>query len=385
MGLGFINTALGALVLGSASGAWFFLGRHNKMQSSRTEDDTGVTISLLRSPNELSRFDIVTLFVAAIFKHVGGIFGRYRPRRDENSTQQFALPEIRVKGLLRISDEAERLFMHSIVHPSEPDIKARQFVNPLFLPALTSPLVIRILVDRASPVKPLGCVNTHNTLKYHDGRLCRNIKTLTFLSQAGRLSYSAVFGGQQHPGYRRKRGMEFCIEISIFCDGSPHPVLTQELWYLQFMHPSVQPRYAPTALDPKQDDVALGEVLADQTLRMDKQDPQRWAKSCKDYNPIHVSTIGARLFGFRSVIAHGNHTAALAIHLFLQNRDACAKSVVMELFDPFILKLRFERPLILPAEADVRWHGLGLHEKTSFSVSRNDKACVTGSFELDWE
>jgi len=40
---------------------------------------------------------------------------------------------------------------------------------------------------------------------------------------------------------------------------------------------------------------------------------RRYARVCGDYNPIHLSTVSARLFGFPTAIAHGMWTKAMAL------------------------------------------------------------------------
>jgi acyl dehydratase len=40
---------------------------------------------------------------------------------------------------------------------------------------------------------------------------------------------------------------------------------------------------------------------------------RRYAKVCGDYNPIHLSAVSARLFGFPTAIAHGMWSKAMAL------------------------------------------------------------------------
>jgi hypothetical protein len=39
--------------------------------------------------------------------------------------------------------------------------------------------------------------------------------------------------------------------------------------------------------------------------------PKAWSKGCNDINPIHMTSLAARLFGFPGKIAHGNHVVAI--------------------------------------------------------------------------
>lgn len=59
-----------------------------------------------------------------------------------------------------------------------------------------------------------------------------------------------------------------------------------------------------------------------------------------DHNPIHTSSIGAKLFGFPTVIAHGMFSAA-----------AVLANIEGQLSDAVDYSVRFGKPVILPAKA----------------------------------
>lgn len=65
---------------------------------------------------------------------------------------------------------------------------------------------------------------------------------------------------------------------------------------------------------------------------------RRYAEVSGDRNPIHVSRLGARLFGFPRPIAHGMYTAALAL---------AGTSPVRGM--PLVWTVDFARPVLLPA------------------------------------
>lgn len=75
-------------------------------------------------------------------------------------------------------------------------------------------------------------------------------------------------------------------------------------------------------------------------LRITPGQIRRYATVAGDHNPIHTNPIGAKLFGFPTIIAHGMFSAA-AVLVSLEGRipDAVAYSV------------RFAKPLVLPASA----------------------------------
>ena len=65
---------------------------------------------------------------------------------------------------------------------------------------------------------------------------------------------------------------------------------------------------------------------------------RRYGAVSGDLNPIHVHSLTARLFGFRSAIAHGMWTKA-----------RCLAQLGSELPDAFAVEVAFKRPILLPA------------------------------------
>src|SRR6201997_1324782 len=75
-------------------------------------------------------------------------------------------------------------------------------------------------------------------------------------------------------------------------------------------------------------------------LRITPGQIRRYAAIGGDHNPIHTNPIGAKLFGFPNVIAHGMFSAAAG----LANLEA-------ELSDAITYSVRFGKPVVLPASA----------------------------------
>jgi MaoC like domain len=72
---------------------------------------------------------------------------------------------------------------------------------------------------------------------------------------------------------------------------------------------------------------------------------RRYASIGGDHNPIHTNPVGAKLFGFPTVIAHGMFSAAAV----LANLEAA-------LPDAVAYSVRFGKPLLLPASAGLYVH-----------------------------
>ncbi|UTW09377.1 MaoC family dehydratase [Pseudomonas benzenivorans] len=67
---------------------------------------------------------------------------------------------------------------------------------------------------------------------------------------------------------------------------------------------------------------------------------RRYARIAGDYNPIHLSALSARLFGFPRAIAHG-----------LWNKARCLAALGQQLPPAgYAIEVRFQKPVLLPAE-----------------------------------
>lgn len=122
-----------------------------------------------------------------------------------------------------------------------------------------------------------------------------------------------------------RRGLEYDIETTL---GLPSPndpkkqvsVFRQTFTMLQFMDTThVVPSTASSA---KASDMSFASVQGGISssvgeglpVAIGPNEPSNWAAISKDYNPIHISSVAARGFGFPGKIAHGNHVVAKALH-----------------------------------------------------------------------
>lgn len=78
------------------------------------------------------------------------------------------------------------------------------------------------------------------------------------------------------------------------------------------------------------------------TLRVDQKTISRYAAVSGDRNPIHVSSLGAKAFGFPRTIAHGMWSAA-----------AVLGAVEGRIPDAVTYRVKFGKPVILPATVNV--------------------------------
>jgi acyl dehydratase len=344
-----------AVLIGSVLAGIFFLWH----KPSR-DHDGNTTITLDKSPNQVNRLDIAHLVSLIALKHALPAFTGYSPPLclKPGSAQEFLLPYIKLEGSLSLTESNLRAFNRAIVRDGQRS--ADVGLNPFFLVAQTVPLAINILAHRDCPIKPFGAVNTRNTFRFNNPSALRDWATLAAASKLGHISYSAQFGGSTLLGSRQKRGVEFCITVDVM--HGKDKILQQELWFLQFLPRSFKPLFQETLREQTQVHVVEGHHSTtksqDRVLRLSGRDPIRWAATSKDYNPIHVSPIGAKLFGFRSVIAHGNHVIALAVQQLVDGKadvEKAAKALIWEIDAPCEIEVKFLRPTTLPASLTVTW------------------------------
>ena len=88
-----------------------------------------------------------------------------------------------------------------------------------------------------------------------------------------------------------------------------------------------------------------------------------YGKVCRDVNPIHIHPIGAKIFGFKTPIAHGMWAIGRAL-THLERNDARMTSLVV----------RFRKPI--PIGRDVRLHYLKDGNTTHYAL-KNMKGDVT--------
>ncbi len=96
---------------------------------------------------------------------------------------------------------------------------------------------------------------------------------------------------------------------------------------------------------------------------------RRYARVGRDYNPIHLAPLPAKLFGFKRHIAHGMWSLA-----------RCAALLQPELgHEPQALSVQFKQPLFLPGRVALRF----TREEDGFAFallsSRSDKIHLTGA------
>jgi len=221
---------------------------------------------------------------------------------------------------------------------------------PMTYPHLLGfPLQLMLMTESAFPYPVIGLVHLCNTIRQHQ-RL-----------QAGERVRVEV---RPRRLFHHARGQAFGIETAIIKAGA---VVWESLsTYLRVGVPS--PQGAPLIALPNAQELSpIGhwDVPADTG--------RRYADVSSDWNPIHVSNIGAKLFGFAHPIAHGMWTKARALAALLPAAPLTQGEVVAE----------FKTPLSLPGAATL-WQANETTPGRAFEVrnATGDKPYLRGMLTL---
>ncbi|NKS84685.1 dehydratase [Rhodococcus hoagii] len=183
---------------------------------------------------------------------------------------------------------------------------------------LVFPTVVRLLTSREFPFPAIGSVHTDNTIE-----------------QLRPISVSEPLDLRVHAENLRPHAKGTQVDLVSEVSVGRELVWRQVSTFLK-MHPTGAPKEAKAE---HEDEVPPRPT---RTLRVDQKIISRYAAVSGDRNPIHVTSLGAKAFGFPSTIAHGMWSAAAALQP-LEGRVA----------DAVTYTVRFGKPIVLPATVNL--------------------------------
>lgn len=206
---------------------------------------------------------------------------------------------------------------------------ASPLLPPTYFAMFGFPLLLKIMVHDDFPLRVMGLVHLRN-----------EISVFRSLNVTGNLQMSAELGASTIT----HAGLEWDINSEVCLDGEP-------VWACKstFLHryKTGLPRHRVRSTKPRNTPLYW---------RINAGTGRRYSRISGDYNPIHLSDITAKLFGFKQCIAHGMWTKARCVAAIEDNLPRCA----------YNLSVEFKRPLYLPSgvmffqhrETDVRHFSL---------------------------
>ncbi|HET9876007.1 MAG TPA: MaoC/PaaZ C-terminal domain-containing protein [Mycobacterium sp.] len=187
---------------------------------------------------------------------------------------------------------------------------------PLTYPfALTFPTVMALVTAFDFPFAAMGSVHTENQITQY--------RPIAVTDTVG-----VAVHAENLREHRRGLLVDVVTDVTVGNDLAWHQVTT--FLHQQRTSLSDEPK-PPPAKQPK-----LPPPTA--VLRITPGQIRRYASVGGDHNPIHTNPIGAKLFGFPTVIAHGMFSAATVL-----------ANIEGTLPDTVTYSVRFGKPMLLPA------------------------------------
>jgi hypothetical protein len=210
-----------------------------------------------------------------------------------------------------------------------------------YLQTLAMPLVLNIMSNSEFPIRAIGKVHLRNqvsVLESFDPRQPINLAV-----SVGRSLLSS-------------RGLEWNMDFTAMVDN-------QRVWsgvstYLYKCETGMRRREKPKLI--------RGENPQDWLVPKDIG--RRYGRVSGDCNPIHLSGLTAKMFGFKSAIAHG-----------MWSKTRCIAALEEQLPESgYSVDVSFQRPLYLPSSVKFYTRQLETGQNFSLFNSRGDKAFLTG-------
>lgn len=190
---------------------------------------------------------------------------------------------------------------------------------------LSFPLVMKVLTAQDSPIAAMGLVHLNNTIE-----------------QTRALTVDDVLDIRVHAENLRPHNKGVLLDLVTVVSVDGEDLWTQTSGFLskgaKLSSSSPYKNLEPTdgrIVDPIDFDADEDDAFS--RVRVTGEDIKVYAEASGDKNPIHVSGIGAKAFGFPATIAHGMWTAARLV--------AALEGVLPEAAR---FKVEFAKPVVLP-------------------------------------
>ena len=193
-------------------------------------------------------------------------------------------------------------------------------MHPLYWQVRSLPLQLKLISSPQSPFAMLGLVHISNRVT--DYTQCRPDIPCELIVRFGQV-------------FQHRRGYAF--EVVVTASQRGKPVYAAVGTYL------ARTGHSATGLPAWEErDMTLPDDTSELTpIQACGGLIRRYARVSGDYNPIHLSQVTAKLFGFKRAIAHGMWTAARVISDLQASHQLNGQEI----------DIQFKRPLFLPGKA----------------------------------
>ena len=229
-------------------------------------------------------------------------------KRSANFTPQQSLPGLayRLNGIALSQKRLQRY--NRVCGYDLPDM-----VLATYPQVLAFPLLMNMLASREFPLPVLGLVHTKNSIQY-----LKPISVADVLDIVVRVAQQRLV----------EKGLEFDVEIEVF-------VRDELVWRASMSMLSRCKTDVPKSAKPAQDE-PIAKNISQWRLGSGLGRQYGWASG--DLNPIHLSALTAKLFGFKRAIAHGMWSKAKSLAELSSQLPPC----------PYEVTVKFKTPIFLP-------------------------------------
>jgi len=114
-------------------------------------------------------------------------------------------------------------------------------------------------------------------------------------------------------------------------------------------------------------------LLLEDTWALGPNASREYAAVSKDYNPIHTSSLIAKLFGFPGIIMHG-------MYMITRAASECQQAMGDQVSYPLQVSTKFQRPCVLPQKVLFQVYTIHGSRKDLYFVvkGKNDKVLLDG-------
>ena len=341
----------------------------SRLLSLRQSNDVAYLDFLPQSLKISEVIALVLIFIGRQILYVFG-FGHQAPLKVGISKggDQHEMPDLSLSMPFRVSKQDLDQYARAVNLENPEQVLDSPVQSCLLLSAISMPAMLLLLAHHRSPIRPLGSVNVRNRFEILHPELCYKSVLLD-------LKGAKVRSKLGREARRVKRGLEVDLSVEIVThDGDNLVIIFRQVFtMLQFMKINgvpVRPQKVEETGNDETDWLHAKSVPVDLSV----ESPRAWAAICKDYNPIHMSTFAAKIFGFPGKIAHGNFALASAVAQLESMKEFSIggehKGLSME--------VQFKRPISLPASLVAESVQPGAHTYF-FRLMKHGKVCVTAS------
>ena len=217
---------------------------------------------------------------------------------------------------------------------------------PTYLSMLGFPLVLNIMTHADFPMKAMGQVHLRN-----------EITVLKYFPIGSPIDLSAYIMSNSPTS----KGIEWSVGMMAKVNGE-----------LVWSSESTMLHRCKTAI-PRQTADPIMRIGEPQTWSVDRGMGRRYARVSGDYNPIHLTAMTAKLFGFKRAIVHGMWSKARSLAVLKDQLPG----------EGYRVRASFHRPLFLPSK--VLFYTKHEEHKTLFSLfnESGQEAHLDGIIEED--